>query len=104
MKYRWDGGFIKVSWDKFEEGVEWYTKHMGWTCLYQVITPVGKEAFLKMPRLGVITLKSFESDMEHFKADNSFEGNMRMGYEITNLGETLNYFDREGIKVTELST
>ncbi|MCM3393174.1 VOC family protein [Cytobacillus oceanisediminis] len=104
MKFRWDGGFIMVSWDKFEEGVEWYTKHMGWTCLDQVITPVGKKAFLKMPRLGVVTLKSFESDMEHFKADNSFEGNMRMGFEITNLGETLNYFDREGIKVTELKT
>jgi catechol 2,3-dioxygenase-like lactoylglutathione lyase family enzyme len=104
MNFRWDGGFIMVSWDKFEEGVEWYTKHMGWTCLDQVITPVGKKAFLKMPRVGVVTLKSFESDLEHFMDDTNFEGHTRMGFEVTNLEETLEYFAREGIQVSELTT
>ncbi|WP_053368069.1 VOC family protein [Bacillus sp. FJAT-27245] len=107
MVFRWDGGFIMVPWDRFEDGVTWYTKHMGWTCLDQVVTPVGKKAFLKMPRLGVVTLKSFEAEFEHFKSDSSFEGHTRVGFEVVSLKETLAYFKREGIKVsgmTELPT
>ncbi|MEZ7173199.1 VOC family protein [Sporosarcina sp. OR05] len=104
MTFRWDGGFIMVSWDKFEEGIEWYTKHMGWTCLDSVVTPVGKKAFLKMPRLGVVTLKSFEGEFEHLKSEGDFEGHTRVGFEVTNLEDALSYFEKEGIKISNMVT
>lgn len=104
MVFRWDGGFIMISWGKFEEGIEWYTKHFGWTCLDSVITPVGKKAFLKMPRLGVVTLKSFEGDFEHFSSAGKFEGHTRVGFEVANLDATLSYFEREGIEVSNMIT
>ncbi len=92
-----------VSWDRFEDGVNWYSKHMRWKCLDQVVTPVGKKAFFKMPRLGVVTLKSFEADFEHFQSESSFEGHTRVGFEVVNLKETLAYFEREGIKISEVT-
>ncbi|MFD1738876.1 VOC family protein [Bacillus salitolerans] len=102
MTFRWDGGFIMVSWDHFDEGVDWYTTHFGWSCLDKVITPVGKKAFLKMPRLGVVTLKSFESDFDHFKVRNNEEGYARLCFETIDLEETLAYFEKEGIQVSEM--
>lgn len=104
MTFRWDGGFIMVSWDNFEEGVSWYTSHMGWKCLDQVITPVGKKAFLKMPRSGVVTLKSFESNLEHFQASSGYEGHVRLCFETVDLEETLAYFQKAGIRVSDLIT
>ncbi|MCH1625809.1 VOC family protein [Ferdinandcohnia quinoae] len=91
MMFRWDGGFIMVSWDGFDEGVEWYTHHFGWTCLDKVITPVGKKAFLQMPKAGVVTLKSFEGDYEHFLNDHGEEGNVRLCFEIGDLERMIDY-------------
>ncbi|QTD43140.1 VOC family protein [Sporosarcina sp. Te-1] len=102
MAFRWDGGFIMVAWDKFDEGVEWYTTHLGWTCLDKIVTPVGKKAFLKMPRLGVVTLKSFESDLDHFQVREKHEGETRLCFETVDLEDTLAYFTNEEIQITEL--
>ncbi|WP_343797508.1 VOC family protein [Bacillus carboniphilus] len=96
MMFRWDGGFIMVSWDGFEEGIEWYTKHFGWECLDKIITPVGKKAFLKMPKVGVVTLKSFDADYEHFYSGGE-EGHMRLCFEVGNLDTTLQYFTENEI-------
>lgn len=101
MMYRWDGGFIMVSWDGFDEGVNWYTTHLGWECLDKVITPVGKKAFLKMPKGAVVTLKSFESDYEHFQKGNGEEGNIRLCFEIGSLEQTIKYFSQNHIPYTE---
>jgi len=103
MAFRWDGGFIMVAWDKFDEGVEWYTTHLGWTCLDKIITPVGKKAFLKMPRLGVVTLKSFESDLDHFQLREKFEGDTRLCFETVDLEDTLAYFTTKEIHYNELA-
>jgi catechol 2,3-dioxygenase-like lactoylglutathione lyase family enzyme len=104
MKYRWDGGFIMASWDQFEEGVEWYTKHFGWQCLDQIISSVGKKAFLKMPHSGVVTLKSFESKLEHFQPGSGQEGNARLCFEIGNIEDCLQYFEQHQIRVADMVT
>lgn len=104
MKYRWDGGFIMVSGDHFEDGVEWYTKHFGWECLDQINTYVGKKAFLKMPRSGVVTLKSFDSELEHFRPGSGREGNARLCFEIGNEEDCLQYFEQHQIRVSEMIT
>ena len=65
----WDGGFIMMASDKFEEGIEWYTRHMGWKCTNTFVSNVGKMAFLRHPirdHFSQVVLKSFESDYEHF--------------------------------------
>ncbi|MGM7681840.1 VOC family protein [Cytobacillus sp. Hm23] len=102
--FRWDGGFIMVSWDRFDEGVEWYTTHMGWECLDQVQTPLGKKAFLKMPRLGVVTVKSFDSDIDHFINETGEEGNVRLCFEIGSIENTLNYFEQHNITYSKQVT
>ncbi|MCJ7843015.1 VOC family protein [Lederbergia sp. NSJ-179] len=101
MMFRWDGGFIMVSWDGFDEGVNWYTNHLGWECLDKVISQVGKKAFLKMPKSGVVTLKSFESDYEHFQKGDEGEGNVRLCFEIEDLQKTTEYFTQNNISYTE---
>lgn len=101
MMYRWDGGFIMVSWDGFDAGVEWYTKHMGWQCLDRVISSVGKKAFLKMPRAGVVTLKSFDRDYEHFQRTGDEEGHMRLCFEIGDIENTVAYFKENNIAYTD---
>jgi catechol 2,3-dioxygenase-like lactoylglutathione lyase family enzyme len=104
MMFRWDGGFIMVSWDGFDEGVNWYTTHLGWECLDSIITPVGKKAFLKMPKSGVVTLKSFESDYEHFQRSDGVEGNVRLCFETGDLQKTIAYFKQNNIPFSETVT
>ncbi|HYK71836.1 MAG TPA: VOC family protein [Pseudoneobacillus sp.] len=104
MMFRWDGGFIMVSWDGFDEGVNWYTTYMGWECLDKIVTPVGKKAFLKMPKAGVVTLKSFEGEYEHFQRIEGEEGNIRLCFEIGDLDRTLTYFKENKISYTEQIT
>ncbi|MFD2442512.1 VOC family protein [Bacillus sp. CGMCC 1.16607] len=101
MMFRWDGGFIMVSWDGFDEGIHWYTTHLGWECLDKIITPVGKKAFLKMPKAGVVTLKSFEGDYEHFQNGGDEEGNVRLCFEIGDLDQTIAYFTENNIAYTD---
>ncbi|MEI5908976.1 VOC family protein [Bacillus spongiae] len=92
-----------VSWEKFDEGIEWYTTHFGWECLDQVQTPVGKKAFLKMPKEGVITLKALDSDCEHLQNDEEAEeGNFKLCFEVGDLKRTVDYFNRHNIEYTEV--
>ncbi|WP_442599794.1 VOC family protein [Neobacillus sp. D3-1R] len=101
MMFRWDGGFIMVSWDGFDDAVNWYTTHMGWECLDKIVTPVGKKAFLKMPKAGVVTLKSFEGDYEHFHRTDGEEGHLRLCFEIGDLDDTIAYFKENNITYSE---
>lgn len=102
--YRWDGGFIMVSWDKFDEGVEWYTQHLGWECLDKVYSFIGKKAFLKLPGAGVINVKSFETDFEHFQRGSRQEGNVRLCFESGNVEQMLEFFKEQGIQTSEVIT
>lgn len=101
---KWDGGFIMVNGDHFDDAVKWYTEKFGWTCLNQFEKDLGKMAFMKLPyRDGfcMITLKSFEFDHEHFKASHHDPGHVRFCFEITNLELSLQYFKENGIVTTE---
>lgn len=96
--FKFDGGFIMVPWDRFEEGVNWYRDHMGWQLKNVVLTPVGKKAFFKMPNTGQANLKSFETDLDHFTQDGYEEGNCRFCFRIADLNETLAYFTERNVE------
>ncbi|TLS36556.1 VOC family protein [Pseudalkalibacillus caeni] len=101
----WDGGFIMVKWDQFEEAVKWYQRHMGWTFIDQFITPVGKKAFFRLPIKtchAQVTLKSFESDFEHFQELQAPEGNVRLTFDVADLEHTLSYFRKNNIEVSSI--
>ncbi|WP_161797026.1 hypothetical protein [Shouchella clausii] len=34
--YRWDGGFIMVDAEHFDQAVQWYEELLGWKCLGKV--------------------------------------------------------------------
>ncbi|WP_281256403.1 hypothetical protein [Shouchella clausii] len=34
--YRWDGGFIMVDVEHFDQAVQWYEELLGWECLGKV--------------------------------------------------------------------
>ncbi|MHA7966314.1 VOC family protein [Paenibacillus sp. CAU 1782] len=93
-----DGGFIMVPWDQFDEAVEWYGEKMGWTLIGRGEgPPVGRKAFFKMPGNGQANLKSFESDLSHFTSEDYHEGTCRFCFRTANLDQTLEYFDRQGV-------
>lgn len=64
--FKFDGGFIMVPWDKFDEAVDWYRDKMGWRLKGTGTGPVGRKAFFKMPGPGQANLKTFESNIDHF--------------------------------------
>lgn len=99
--FRWDGGFIMVSPDKFEEGVQWYQEVLGWKCLDKVMSWVGRKAFMKMPRSGVVTIKSFEGEYDHFQSIET-EGNVKLGFATYDLDKSLSYLAEKHIPFTEM--
>ncbi|MDX8367091.1 VOC family protein [Cytobacillus sp. IB215665] len=101
----WDGGFIMVDSDKFEEGVEWYVQYMGWECIDQFQTHVGKKAFFRLPirdHFEQITLKSFESNIEHFQKNAQNEGHARLTFDVGDIDKTLDYFQTNNIIVSDV--
>jgi len=98
--FKFDGGFIMVPWDQFDEAIEWYREKMGWQLLGTGTGPVGGKAFFKMPGSGQANLKSFESELSHFTSEDYFEGNCRFCFRTANLDRTLEYFDKQGTKCT----
>ncbi|UVI33247.1 VOC family protein [Paenibacillus spongiae] len=99
--FQFDGGFIMVPYDRFEEGVEWYRKHMGWALIDTVTGPVGRKAFFRLPGGGQANLKSFEMDLEHFNQRDYEEGNCRFCFRTANLEETVNYFGEHDIECSK---
>lgn len=98
--FKFDGGFIMVPWDQFDEAVEWYREKMGWKWIGTGDGPVGRKAFFKMPGTGQANLKSFESELDHFTSTEYSEGNCRFCFRTANLERTLEYFDNQGIVCT----
>lgn len=96
--FQFDGGFIMVPWDQFEEAVEWYRVHMGWVLRDTALTPVGKKAFFRMPGRGQANLKSFEMDLDHFSQDGYTEGNCRFCFRTANLDQALAYFRSQNVE------
>jgi catechol 2,3-dioxygenase-like lactoylglutathione lyase family enzyme len=99
--FKFDGGFIMVPWDQFDEAVEWYREKMGWKLKGTAYTPVGQKAFFRMPDVGQANLKSFESDIDHFTLDGYAEGNCRFCFRTANLAQTLDYFREQDIECSE---
>ncbi|WP_313801884.1 VOC family protein [Cytobacillus sp.] len=99
--YRWDGGFIMVEPDKFDEAIAWYETILGWKCLDKVTSWVGKKGFMKMPRSGVVTIKSFEGVYDHFQSSET-KGNVKLGFASYDLDETLSYLAENDVAFTEI--
>lgn len=100
--FYFDGGFMMTSWDGFDEGVQWYTEHMGWTFKGQVLSGVGKMAFFGLPAGGQVTLKSFDSKLPHLMEEGAREGNSRLCFSAGDLAPTQHYFRSKGIRMTEV--
>ncbi len=99
--FKFDGGFIMVPWNQFEEAVEWYREKMGWKLKGTGTGPVGRKAFFKLPGPGQANLKSFESNIEHFTLEGYAEGNCRFCFRTANLEQTLLYFKQQGVDCSE---
>jgi len=99
--FKFDGGFIMVPWEQFGEAVEWYRDKMGWQLVGKANSPVGRKAFFKMPGFGQANLKSFESEIEHFKSEGYAEGNCRFCFCTANLEQTLQYFREQDVECSE---
>lgn len=95
--YRWDGGFIMVQPDQFEEAIQWYQDVFGWECVDQITSGVGRKAFIKLPRAGMVTIKSFEGDYDHLQLTES-EGKVKLGFATYNLDQTLAYLQDRKIE------
>jgi len=100
-KFEFDGGFIMVPSERFDEGVEWYRKHMGWELIDTALSPVGRKAFFRLPGGGQANLKSFEMEHEHFTPQNYEEGHTRFCFRTANLEKALGYFREQGIACSE---
>ncbi|CAG9620129.1 VOC family protein [Sutcliffiella rhizosphaerae] len=101
--FRWDGGFIMVKSDKFEEGVQWYQEVLGWKCVDQVTSWIGRKAFMKLPRFGMVTLKSFDGDYEHLKSL-SKEGNVTLGFTTFDMENTIDYLNSKQVESSNIHT
>ncbi len=99
--FTFDGGFIMVPTERFQEGVEWYKQHMGWELIDTAFSPVGMKAFFRLPAGGQVNLKSFELDHEHFTPEGYEEGHVRFCFRTANLEEAAAYFRGEGIDCSD---
>ncbi|WP_026672962.1 VOC family protein [Alkalihalobacterium bogoriense] len=100
--YRWDGGFIMVEPERFHEAVQWYEEILGWTCIDKVMSWVGRKAFMKMPRSGVVTIKSFEGEYDHLQSQSNV-GNVSLGFATYDLEATLHFLADKNITFTEIN-
>ncbi|WP_047983198.1 VOC family protein [Ornithinibacillus californiensis] len=100
--YRWDGGFIMVEPEEYEEAVEWYQETLGWKYMDQITSYVGRKAFMKLPRSGMVTIKSFEGEYEHFTALEK-QGNVKLVFATYDLNKTLQYLLENNVIHTEVS-
>jgi catechol 2,3-dioxygenase-like lactoylglutathione lyase family enzyme len=99
--FGFDGGFIMASWDGFDEAVDWYGQHFGWSCWGQELTPIGKMAFFPLPRFGQANLKSFQTEWEHYQDTERNEGHFRLCFSAEDLTALINYFQKHDIKVSQ---
>ncbi|HWO77472.1 MAG TPA: VOC family protein [Bacillus sp. (in: firmicutes)] len=99
--YRWDGGFIMVDPDKFDEGVRWYQEILGWECVDKITSWVGRKAFMKLPRSGMVTIKSFEGEYDHLQSPET-EGNVKLVFVTYDLNQTLSYLRDKQVESTEI--
>ncbi|MEN2767866.1 VOC family protein [Ornithinibacillus xuwenensis] len=100
--YRWDGGFIMVAPESFDDGVKWYQEVLGWECVDKITTWVGRKGFMKLPRSGMVTIKSFEGEYEHLQVSEN-EGNTKLVFVTYDLENTLNYLRNKQVNATEIS-
>ncbi len=99
--YRWDGGFIMVHPDQFEDAIQWYQDVFGWECMDQITSWVGRKGFMKLPRAGMVTIKSFEGDHDHLQSPET-EGNVRLGFATYHLDQTLSYLEDRKIEASAI--
>ena len=78
--------------DQFEATIQWYQDVFGWECVDQITSLVGRIGFMKLPRAGMVTIKSFEGDHDHLQSSET-EGNVRLGFATYHLDQTLSYLE-----------
>lgn len=87
--------------DQFEDAIQWYQDILGWECVDQITSSVGRKGFMKLPRAGMVTIKSFEGDHDHFQSPVT-EGNVRLGFATYHLDKTLSYLKDRKIEVSSI--
>jgi catechol 2,3-dioxygenase-like lactoylglutathione lyase family enzyme len=97
-----DGGFIMVPWDRFDELVEWYSTHMDLKIVFREDFPHDRMASLSMPTVGQFTLKASRVNHPHFSIEWGNNGNIRFCFETMELNKTLAYFLNENILTSEI--
>ncbi|MES1047420.1 glyoxalase/bleomycin resistance/dioxygenase family protein [Bacillus obstructivus] len=98
--YRWDGGFIMVDLEEFENCVNWYQEILGWECVDKITSWVGRKGFMKLPKAGMVTIKSFEGEYEHLQSSSN-EGQVKLVFVTYDLDHTLSFLERKDVKFTE---
>ncbi|GAF63247.1 hypothetical protein BTS2_0138 [Bacillus sp. TS-2] len=98
--FRWDGGFIMVMKDQYEEAISWYEEVFGWTCVEKISTLVGEKAFMKMPRSGIVTIKSYQEEYEHFFREQE-EGDSTLPFATYDIEKTTSYLKERKVECFE---
>jgi catechol 2,3-dioxygenase-like lactoylglutathione lyase family enzyme len=97
-----DGGFIGVPWDRFDELVEWYSTHLELEIVFREDFAHDRMASLSMPSAGQFTLKASRVDHPHFSMDWGNNGNTRFCFETMKLAEAHAYFLSQNIYATAI--
>ena len=88
--------------EHFDEAIEWYATHMGWTCKAN-FENVGRMAFLKYPGKGQVVLKSYEEDQAHFVYRQAPESRSSLCFQVENKQKAIQYFAEHGIDTSEIT-
>lgn len=100
--FMFDGGYVMIPWDDFEDAMEWYKTHMGWTFVEQEINHKMKRAAFEMPNGGHANFHTFRDEDEHFSSKGLNEGCSRLCFQVADVKNNLHYFNEHGIRYEEL--
>jgi catechol 2,3-dioxygenase-like lactoylglutathione lyase family enzyme len=108
-RFRWDGGFIYVNYEKHKDAIRWYSEHLGlklhtptWEGQQDPDSIAEKMSSLAFPAGGLIHLKSVSANasLKHFPSgDNRIKSNVGFTFNSPDLYATHRYFLEHGCTV-----
>ncbi|TMV48191.1 VOC family protein [Paenibacillus mesophilus] len=100
VKFEFDGGDMMLQWDEYEEAIQWFDRHMGWTFLHENLNDRSKRAAFVMPGGGHANFTTWANE-EH---QSRYDGHCRVCFRIADLDKNLEYFEKHGIRYGERTT